>query len=118
MRGRGEENYYTLYGVPVQTQAVNLPTHGNTKCSIISSTVLGCSVGGLERPIISINKVYFFYQSGTCMQDIILNQLGVKTSAHIMQLHSQAKIHTNRSDWSDWWHLLSDSKENLGSTSP
>jgi hypothetical protein len=45
----------------------------------------------MERPIISINKVWFFYQSVTCMQDIILIQLGFKTSAHTMQLHSHVK---------------------------
>jgi hypothetical protein len=53
-----------------------------------------------EQPIISINKVgdkvWFFYQSGTRMQDIILIQLGFKTSAHTMQLHSHAKM--NKSD--------------------
>jgi hypothetical protein len=47
-----------------------------------------------EQPIISItnvgDKVWFFYQSGTRMQDIILIQLGFKTSAHTMQLHSHA----------------------------
>jgi hypothetical protein len=50
-----------------------------------------------EQPLISINKVgdkvCFFYQSGTRMQDIIfLIQLGFKTSAHTMQLHSHAKM--------------------------
>jgi hypothetical protein len=42
------------------------------------------------------DQSWFFYQSGTRMQDIILIQLGFKTSAHTMQLHSNVKIHTDK----------------------
>jgi hypothetical protein len=77
-------------------RAVDGKTHTFILMALISSTgrtwLLHWWSGGMTNHF--NHKVCFFYQSGTRMQDIILIQLGFKTSAHTVQLHSYAKIHT------------------------